>query len=241
MEWLHFSWFLLVFPIEDGESLLVFNSLLLKVLVTTSNESIATDRQLNNIVFIPSLASLLFPHQLHPDYYTFWLRMRFHRCSVFLQTLLGKTYHNSPKTYKSEKHSTFLQNFAKAMYKFKNKRCGCAIWSYMNSCIRPRVITLFSWPLASSKVATTYNNNKGTLSTFELFKHLTFDNGKWGKNCNWTMVDTTSYNSEPSGKPSKPWISATFLFFLVITFVATTWTKLFSSSYIMTCFHNQTL
>jgi hypothetical protein len=76
------------------------------------------------------------------------------------------------------------------MYKFKNKGVGVPS-SYMNNCIRPRVITLFSWPFASSKVATTYNNNKGILSTFELFKHLTSDNGKWSRSYNWTMVNTT--------------------------------------------------
>jgi hypothetical protein len=37
------------FPVEDDESILVLNSLLLKVSVTAYDESIATDRQLSII------------------------------------------------------------------------------------------------------------------------------------------------------------------------------------------------
>ncbi len=146
-------------------------------MLITYNEFIAIDRPLNIVVSIPSLNSSLLPHLLHPNYYMFWLRMHLHRCSAFLQALLGKTYHNSPKTYKSDKQSILLQNFARATHKLKNKGVGVPS-SYMSNCIRPRVVALLSWPFASSKVAIAYNNSKGIQSTFESFKHPTSDNGK---------------------------------------------------------------
>jgi hypothetical protein len=90
--------------------------------------------------------------------------------------LLGETYHNFPKTYKSDKQSILLQNFVGTTYKLKNKGVGVPS-SYLSNCIRLGLVALFSWPSTSSKVATANNNSKGILSTLESFKHPTFDNG----------------------------------------------------------------
>jgi hypothetical protein len=69
-----------------------------------------------------------------------------------------------------------LQNFVGDTYKLKNKGVGVPS-SYINNCIRLGVV-LLSWPFASSKAATINNNSKGTLSTFESFKHPTSNNGR---------------------------------------------------------------
>ncbi len=54
-----FSCFLAVhFSVEDDESLLVLNSLLLKVSVTAYDESIATDRHFS-IVVVPTLSRFI--------------------------------------------------------------------------------------------------------------------------------------------------------------------------------------
>jgi hypothetical protein len=95
---------------------------------------------------------------------------------VFLQALLRKTNHNPPKTCKSHKQLILLQNFVGDTYKLK-KGVGVPS-SYINNCIRLGVVVLLSWPFASSKAATINNNSKGTLSTFESFKHPTSNNGK---------------------------------------------------------------
>jgi hypothetical protein len=70
-----------------------------------------------------------------------------------------------------------LQNFAGTTYKLKNKGVGVPS-SYVNNCIKPRVVVLLSWPFASSEVATTNNNSKGTLSSLESLKHPTSNSGR---------------------------------------------------------------
>jgi hypothetical protein len=94
--------------------------------------------------------------------------------------------------------------------------------SYLNNCIRPRVVALLSCLSASSKVKLADNNSKGTFSTLESLKHPTSNNGKWGRSYNWTTANATSSKSEPFGKPSKPWTLAIFMFFLATTHDAAT-------------------
>jgi catalase (peroxidase I) len=72
-----------------------------------------------------------------------WLRMHPHKYSAFLKTLLGETYHNFSKTYKNNKQSILLQNFARTMYKLKNKGVGVPS-SYLNNYIRLGVVALLS-------------------------------------------------------------------------------------------------
>jgi hypothetical protein len=70
-----------------------------------------------------------------------------------------------------------LQNFVGATYKLNNKGVGVPS-SYVNNCTKLIVVVLLSCPFTYSKYATTNNNSKGTLSTFESFKHPTSNNGR---------------------------------------------------------------
>jgi len=51
----------------------------------------------------------------------------------------------------------------------------------INNCIRLGVFSLLLWPSTSSKVVRVNNISKGILSILDSLKHLTSNNGRWGK------------------------------------------------------------
>ncbi len=128
---------------EDGESLLVLNSLLFKMSVITYDESIAINRQLSIVVVRTFFRFIVVSSSITPKLLYFLAKMHFHRCNAFLQALLGETYRNSPKTCNSDKKLILLQKFTGATYKLKNRGVGVPS-SYLNNCIRLGVVTLLS-------------------------------------------------------------------------------------------------